>query len=112
MRAGSVGQRAILRVKFRRSAVSPIITALVAQWIEHPPPKGRVTRSIRVEGTTVSPDRYGAIFRLRLRRMFAQLRWLGLPSAVAQGIGQWRGWVNVLLIRRLNIFSCRLNNEI
>ena len=25
--------------------------ALVAQWIEHPPPKGRVTRSIRVEGT-------------------------------------------------------------
>ena len=24
--------------------------ALVAQWIEHPPPKGRVTRSIRVEG--------------------------------------------------------------
>ena len=29
--------------------------------------------------------------------MFAQLRWLGLPSAVAQGIGQWRGWVNVLM---------------
>ena len=27
-----------------------IINALVAQWIEHPPPKGRVTRSIRVEG--------------------------------------------------------------
>lgn len=25
--------------------------ALVAQWIEHPPPKGRVTRSIRVGGT-------------------------------------------------------------
>ena len=24
----------------------------VAQWIEHPPPKGRVTRSIRVGGTT------------------------------------------------------------
>ena len=24
--------------------------ALVAQWIEHPPPKGRVTRSIRVGG--------------------------------------------------------------
>ena len=25
--------------------------APVAQWIEHPPPKGRVTRSIRVGGT-------------------------------------------------------------
>ena len=25
--------------------------ALVAQWIEHLPPKERVTRSIRVEGT-------------------------------------------------------------
>ena len=24
-----------------------------AQWIEHPPPKGRVTRSIRVGGTLV-----------------------------------------------------------
>lgn|GEM_PF-2912578 len=50
--SGRVGQRAILRVKFRASAVSQIIIALVAQWIEHPPPKGRVTRSIRVEGTT------------------------------------------------------------
>ena len=28
--------------------------ALVAQWIEHPPPKGRVTRSIRVEGANLS----------------------------------------------------------
>lgn len=27
--------------------------ALVAQWIEHPPPKGRVTRSIRVEGANL-----------------------------------------------------------
>ena len=25
--------------------------AFVAQWIEHPPPKGRVARSIRAEGT-------------------------------------------------------------
>ena len=45
------GQRVILRVKFRAIAVYRRITALVAQWIEHPPPKGRVTRSIRVEGT-------------------------------------------------------------
>jgi hypothetical protein len=28
------------------------IFALVAQWIEHPPPKGRVARSIRAEGAT------------------------------------------------------------
>ena len=49
-RPGSIGQRAILRVKFCASVVSQIIIALVAQWIEHPPPKGRVTRSIRVEG--------------------------------------------------------------
>ncbi len=28
-----------------------IYNAPVAQWIEHPPPKGRVTRSIRVRGT-------------------------------------------------------------
>ena len=27
--------------------------AFVAQWIEHPPPKGRVARSIRAEGTTL-----------------------------------------------------------
>ena len=27
------------------------LNAPVAQWIEHPPPKGRVTRSIRVGGT-------------------------------------------------------------
>lgn len=27
--------------------------APVAQWIEHPPPKGRVTRSIRVGGTII-----------------------------------------------------------
>ena len=26
--------------------------ALVAQWIEHPPPKGRVTGSTPVEGAT------------------------------------------------------------
>ena len=45
----TVVQRVILRVKFPAPAV---IAALVAQWIEHPPPKGRVTRSIRVEGTT------------------------------------------------------------
>ena len=30
--------------------ISAVGNALVAQWIEHPPPKGRVTRSIRVEG--------------------------------------------------------------
>ena len=46
-----VVQRVILRVKFAAPEVHPRITALVAQWIEHPPPKGRVTRSIRVEGT-------------------------------------------------------------
>jgi hypothetical protein len=28
------------------------IFALVAQWIEHPPPKGRVTGSTPVEGAT------------------------------------------------------------
>jgi hypothetical protein len=28
--------------------------AFVAQWIEHPPPKGRVARSIRAEGTIFS----------------------------------------------------------
>lgn len=27
--------------------------APVAQWIEHPPPKGRVTRSIRVGGANL-----------------------------------------------------------
>ena len=46
--AATVVQRVILRVKFPALAG---ISALVAQWIEHPPPKGRVTRSIRVEGT-------------------------------------------------------------
>ena len=50
IQSGRVGQRIILRVKFRASVVSQLIAALVAQWIEHPPPKGRVTRSIRVEG--------------------------------------------------------------
>jgi hypothetical protein len=30
------------------------IFALVAQWIEHPPPKGRVTGSTPVEGATIS----------------------------------------------------------
>ena len=36
------------------------LNALVAQWIEHLPPKERVTRSIRVEGTSVfeSPKRH------------------------------------------------------
>ena len=34
--------------------------APVAQWIEHPPPKGRVTRSIRVEGATTLAARVGA----------------------------------------------------
>ena len=29
------------------------VYAPVAQWIEHPPPKGRVTRSIRVGGTNI-----------------------------------------------------------
>ena len=38
--------------------------ALVAQWIEHPPPKGRVTRSIRVEGT----NRPGDINHLSYKR--------------------------------------------
>ncbi len=30
------------------------IKVFQAQWIEHPPPKGRVARSIRAEGATIS----------------------------------------------------------
>ena len=38
--------------------------ALVAQWIEHPPPKGRVTRSIRVEGANlIMQVLFGAVFQ-------------------------------------------------
>ena len=40
--------------KYEKIAIASIDNALVAQWIEHPPPKGRVARSIRVEGTIKS----------------------------------------------------------
>lgn len=36
--------------------------APVAQWIEHPPPKGRVTRSIRVGGTKTLLSGYEASY--------------------------------------------------
>ena len=31
------------------------LNAFVAQWIEHPPPKWRIARSIRVQGTLHYP---------------------------------------------------------
>ena len=40
--------------KYEKITIASIDNALVAQWIEHPPPKGKVTRSIRVGGTTKS----------------------------------------------------------
>jgi hypothetical protein len=41
--------------------------ALVAQWIEHLPPKERVTRSIRVGGTTPQKDLDDSFHRLARR---------------------------------------------
>ena len=38
------------RVERRSALESGVASAPVAQWIEHPPPKGRVARSIRVGG--------------------------------------------------------------
>lgn len=39
-----------IRNRMNCEKIASALNALVAQWIEHPPPKGRVTRSIRVEG--------------------------------------------------------------
>ncbi len=41
--------------------------ALVAQWIEHLPPKERVTRSIRVEGTINNLNFDNSLHRLAWR---------------------------------------------
>ncbi len=44
----------LIRDGLKCEKIVEILYAPVAQWIEHPPPKGRVTRSIRVGGTKYS----------------------------------------------------------